>query len=295
MKRWQLAIGIVALAGIAAGIYFLKPVTGPARDLTLTADAGRGAYLIRLGGCVGCHTDIKNEGAELAGGPGLETAFGTFYPPNITPDAEAGIGGWTLADFSEAMSNGAGRGFYNHLYPSFPYDNYTLMSDQEIVDLYAALMARAADSTPSRPHEVTFPFNVRAVLAGWKNLFFEPGRYQPDSSKSEEWNRGRYLAYGPGHCVACHTPRNPLGGRDDNRAMQGSTGTPGGRVPAITKTSLIEDGYDRALLIDALKTGFTPDFNILGGSMGEVIAESTSHWTDADLNALATYLLDEES
>lgn len=293
MRRLRVLLGLVVVAGLATGIYFLKPVEGPARDLTLTADVARGDYLIRLGGCVACHTDLKNEGAFLAGGVALKTPFGDFIPPNITSHPDAGIGAWTLAEFSDAMSNGKGPGLMNHYYPAFPYDNYTLLADQDVVDLYAALMAVAPVAEPAPSHQVSFPFNIRMAMLGWKNLFFKPVRFEPDPSRSETWNRGNYLANGPAHCSACHTPRNILGGRDDSLAFAGGSGTPGGRVPGITTARLKAEEYDRAGLIDALKTGFTPGFNILGGAMGEVIEESTSQWTDADLEAIAAYLLDE--
>jgi mono/diheme cytochrome c family protein len=293
MRRFIWALGLVVVIGLAGAVYLLKPVAGPERDLTLTADAERGAYFVRLGGCVACHTDLKNKGPELAGGAALKTAFGDFIPPNITPDPDAGIGKWTLAEFSDAMSNGKGPGLFNHYYPAFPYDNYTLFSDQDIVDLYAGLMAKEPVATPAPAHRVSFPFNIRLGMLVWKNLFFTPERFEPDPAKSEIWNRGAYLANGPAHCSACHTPRNLLGARDDGRALEGGSGTPGGNVPGISKARLLREGYDRASLVEALKTGFTPGFDVLGGPMGEVIEESTVHWADEDLEALAVYRLDE--
>lgn len=293
MRRWRIVLGLVLVVGLAVAVYFLRPVEGPPRDLTLSADVVRGDYLIRLGGCVACHTDLKNEGAFLAGGAALQTPFGDFIPPNITSHPESGIGAWTLAEFSDAMSNGKGPGFMNHYYPAFPYDNYTLLTDQDVVDLYAALIEVAAVAEPAPPHRVSFPFNIRMAMLGWKNLFFEPVRFEPDPARSALWNRGNYLANGPAHCSACHTPRNLLGGRDDSLAFEGGTGTPGGNVPGITTARLVAEGYDRAGLIDTLKTGFTPGFNILGEAMGEVIEESTSQWTDEDLDAIAVYLLNE--
>jgi mono/diheme cytochrome c family protein len=289
-KRW-LALTVIALVGAAAGVYFLKPVTGPARDLTLVGDVDQGNYLIRLGGCVACHTNNEAGTGFLAGGFGLETQFGTFVPPNITSDPEAGIGRWTVQQFSDAMSNGMGP--QGHLYPTFPYENYTLMSDQEIVDLYAALMATEPVSTPAAESEIPFPFNIRLIMAGWQNLFFSPGRFQPEAGQSDLYNRGKYLAYGPGHCVACHTPRNELGAIEWNQAFTGSPGGTGGRAPAITSAALGEGGYDVEALVQTLKDGFTPGFDVLGGSMGEVVADSTSYWTDEDLTALATYLMEE--
>jgi mono/diheme cytochrome c family protein len=292
MRLWQWLALVVVVAGIGVAVFMLRPVNGPARDLGLVGDAERGAYLIRLGGCVSCHTDTAGGGAQLAGGAALATAFGTFHAPNITSHPEAGIGSWTLAQFSSAMSDGEGPA--GHLYPVFPYDNYTLMGDQEIADLYAALKDVPPSANVAPAHQVLFPFNIRLALAGWKNLFFKPARYAPDPNQSEQWNRGRYLAIGPAHCVACHSPRNALGAIDAGREFTGNpAGGPGGRAPSITRDALLSEGYDPALLIDALKTGFTPNFDVLGGAMGEVVRDGTSQWTDEDLQALAAYLMGE--
>ena len=293
MKRILITLGILAVIGVALGVYFLRPVTGPARDLTLVGDAERGAYLLVLGDCVACHTDSTTGRAPFSGGPALKTPFGTFHAPNITPDPDYGIGTWTLAEFSNALSNGEGPGLMDHLYPAFPYDSYTLMSDQEIADLYAAVMALEPVAEPSVPHEIGFPFNIRLALAGWKNLFFTPQRFEPDPARSDVWNRGKYLVEGPAHCVSCHTPRNALGGPDETRPLAGSSGGPAGNVPGITRAQLVDEGYDKASLIDALTTGFTPGFDILGGAMGEVIEYSTAKWTQDDLDAVAEYLLSE--
>lgn len=293
MRRWFWVFGVIVVAGLGLAVYLLKPVSGPERDLTLTADAAHGAYMVTIGGCVACHTDAKNKVPRLGGGAALKTPFGDFIPPNITPHPEAGIGSMTLAAFSDAMSNGKGPGLFNHFYPAFPYDNYTLLNDQDVVDLYAALMAETPVAEPAPHHRVSFPFNIRLGMLAWKNLFLKPERFVPNAEKSDAWNRGAYLVNGPAHCSACHTPRNMLGARNSALALVGGKGTPGNNVPAITKAALLEAEYDQASLIDALKTGFTPGFDVLGGPMGEVIEFSTSKWVDEDLEALAIYLLDE--
>ena len=294
MRRWVwVAAAVVVVLGAAFAWYMLRPVQGPARDLTLVGDATRGAYLLRLGGCVACHTDTSGGGGMLAGGPGgpgLTSPFGTFHAPNITSDPDAGLGRWTLAQFSSALSDGEGP--EGHLYPAFPYKNYTLMSDQEIADLYAALMAVPADPTPSKPHEIAFPFNVRLMLAGWKNLFFHPARYEADAGQSDEWNRGRYIVTGPAHCAACHSPRNMLGAIEPGRELSGNPGGGvGGRAPSLLKADLEAEGYDVDSLAQTLADGFTPGFDSLGGAMGEVISEGSAQWTEADRRAVATYLM----
>ncbi|WDR01241.1 cytochrome c [Devosia algicola] len=167
------------------------------------------------------------------------------------------------------------------------------MSDQQIADLYAALMASEPVPAPAAASEINFPFNIRLLMAGWQNMFFEPKRFEPDPERSDEYNRGKFLAFGPAHCVACHTPRNLLGALDWDKAFTGSPGGTGGKAPALTRAALIEDGYDAATLVQTLKDGFTPGFDVLGGPMGEVIAEGTSKWRDEDLQAVANYLLAE--
>lgn len=286
-------IAVVVVVGIGVGLYMLTPVRGPARDLTLAGDVTRGNYLIRVGGCVTCHTDPRNKDAELAGTQtvGLTTPFGTFYPPNITSSKTAGIGSWTLAQFADALSNGEGP--QGHLYPAFPFDAYTKMSDQEVADLYAALEATTPVDTPSHPHEVGFPFDQRFLLAGWKHLFFHPGRYVADPSQSDQWNRGRYLALGPGHCVTCHSPRNLLGGIDPGAELAGNPDKsgPGGKTPSLRADSLARAGYDADSLAQMLTDGFTPSMDVVSGAMGEVVEDETSHWTDEDRAAIAAYLL----
>ena len=288
LLRWIILVVVIVGAGV--GIYMLTPVQGPARDLTLMGDAEHGAYLIRLGGCVTCHTDPKNKQAQLAGGAGLATPFGTFYPPNITSSKTAGIGNWTLAQFSSALSNGEGPD--GHLYPAFPFDSYTLMSDQEIADLYAALMVFPANDTASKAHEVGFPFNIRLAMAGWKHLFFKPQRFVADASQTDEWNRGKYIVFGPGHCVTCHSPRNILGGLDAGKELSGNpAGGPGGKAASILKADLEKHEYDVDALVQTLTDGFTPGFDSLAGAMGEVVADETSQWTEEDRHAVAVYLL----
>jgi mono/diheme cytochrome c family protein len=286
--NWWLAA--LALAGLGVAAYLLKPVTGPSRDLTLMGDARRGAYLISLGGCDACHTDRENGGLRLAGGKALKTPFGTFYAPNITSDKQFGIGNWTLSQFSEAISNG--KGPKGNLYPVFPYNDLTLMSDQDVVDLYAAVMATPPISQSPPPNRVMFPFNIRLLISVWKNLFFSPHRYRNDPAHSSAWNRGAYLANGLTHCVACHSPLNAFGAVKNGEQYAGNPGGgPGGKAPPLTVTALLQAGYSRDTLAETLKTGVTPNAGKVGKEMGLVISDETSRWTDDDRKAIAQYLL----
>lgn len=286
--RRGLAIGFGVIAIVASGVgaWLMSPPSGPTRDLSHTPDIAHGEYLIRLGGCVACHTDTRGDGAFLAGGAPIRSAFGSFIAPNITPDPSTGIGDWSLEEFSRAMSEGVGKDG-EHRYPAFPYEFYARMSDQDIVDLYAALMAVEPVENQAGSHALSFPFSVRAGVAAWKTLFFTPERFEADTSRSELSNRGAYIVEGPAHCGACHSPRSAIG------AIEGEP-LSGGVAPAITAEALVALGYDRAWLEEVLLGGVTPEFDVPGGEMAEVIAESSLHWTPEDISAVAAYLLDED-
>ncbi len=267
---------------------------GPAHGQATDGDPAaveRGAYVFRAGGCLACHTDMKNKGAPLAGGRALETPFGTFYSPNITPDPTHGIGSWSDADFIRALREGL-RPDGAHYYPAFPYPSYTGMSERDMRDLKAYLFSQEPAAVPNRPHELGFPFGYRIALWPWKLLFFEPGRRAEDPSKDAQWNRGAYLVEHLGHCGECHTPRNLLGAVQRDRRMAGNPSGPDGKkVPNITPhpDQGIGDWSDSDLTY-FLKTGFLPDGDFAGGAMTDVIEESSSHLSDEDRAAIAAYL-----
>lgn len=282
------------------------PATVPALLLLLLAASGgalaadpsspdpavRGEYLFNAAGCYGCHTDEKGGGKPLAGGRPLATPFGTFYPPNITPDPDHGIGRWSDADFVRALREGKGREG-EPLYPAFPYTSYTRMTDRDLSDLKAYLFTREAVSTPNKPHELAPPFSWRFALAGWQWLYLNAVGPRPDDpSKPPEWNRGRYLVEAVAHCGECHTPRTALGGPDRDRPLAGSPkGPDGDKVPNITPHPKAGIGSwspgDIALL---LEIGLLPDGDVAGGAMAEVVRNSTSKLTAEDRAAIAAYL-----
>jgi mono/diheme cytochrome c family protein len=234
--------------------------------------------------------DATSAARFFSGGEPLTTAFGTFYPPNITPDKTTGIGDWTLAQFSDAMSNGYGP--KGNLYPVFPYDYFTLMNDQAIVDLYAAIAAVPPTSQRTPANQVIYPFNIRPLISAWNNLFFSPHRFQGDPAHSTPWNPGAYLVNGPAHCVASHSPLNALDAVERDKELMGNPGGgPGGKAPSLTTATLLRDGYSKDSLAETLRTGITPNAGKVGHEMGPVISDGTSHWTDDDRKAVATYLL----
>lgn len=263
--------------------------------MTVAAQEGgsaeRGQYIFAAAGCLGCHTTEKPKGAFLAGARRLETPFGDFRTPNITPDPTHGIGAWTLDDFKRAMRRGRSPDGTVY-FPAFPYASYTGMSDADLADLWAYLKSVPAVETPSHDHDLIFPFSLRVLIWPWRWLYFTEGRLETDASKSPEWNRGAYLTAAVGHCGECHTQRNLLGGLDLDRPYAGNTRGPEGKgVPNITPDPKKGIGeWSESDIVYFLEDGILPDGDFVGGSMAEVIENSTSKLTKDDLRAIAVYL-----
>lgn len=252
-------------------------------------DAERGEYVLATGGCVTCHT-AENGGAFLAGGRELKTDFGSFLTPNITPDPDTGIGNWSDADFIKALRKGVSPSG-GHYYPTFPYTSYTRMTDTDILDLKAYLDSIPAVKNDVPDHDLPFPFNIRMSMIGWQLLFFDDSPFEPNPSKSAEWNRGAYLVTGPGHCGECHTPRNILGVVDTDLALSGNKNGPeGDSVPNITPGEGGIGDWSTDDIVSALEIGLLPDGDFLGGAMTDVIDDNTGKLTPEDREAIATYL-----
>jgi len=264
----------------AAGLFILALAFGAAAQ-----DAKRGEYISKAAGCLGCHTEEKKDAAAYAGGRALQTPFGTFYGPNITPHKEAGLGSWSEADFVRAMREGR-RPDGANLFPAFPYPSFTKMSDGDLRDLWAYLRSLPANATPSRPHELGFLYRWRFLVSIWKWLFFTPGAFVADA-KDAVLNRGAYLVQALGHCGECHTPRNFFGAPKKDRFLAGAK-LGKTAVPNITPTRLkkVSDGE----LKEVLKTAMTSDGDVLAESMAEVVRNTTSQLTAPDLDAMLAYL-----
>ena len=249
-------------------------------------DAKRGLYLSKAAGCLGCHTEEKDNAQPYAGGRALKTPFGTFYGPNITPHVEAGIGRWSEQDFIRAMREGR-RPDGAHYFPSFPYPSFTQISDPDLGDLWAYLRSLPQSDRKSTPHDLRFPFGWRWLMWGWKLLFFKPGPFAGDPARSAVVNRGAYLTNALGHCGECHTPRNFLGGPNRNRHLAGAE-VEGADAPNLTPARL--KGKTDAEVKDFLQTAMTPDGDVAAESMAEVVRNTTSQLTAEDLDALIVYL-----
>jgi len=226
-----LALGLLGFAAIAWKPA-IAPIVPPAAAAFAPDMVARGEVLAGAGYCATCHT--AKGGAPYAGGYPMVTSFGTIYSTNITPDPETGIGAWSKDAFRRAMHEGVARDG-SHLFPAFPYDHFSKLTDGDVEALYAYMMTREPVRASAPANTIPFPLNIRALQAGWKLLFVRLGRFEPDAGRGPEWNRGAYLAEGISHCGACHTPRNLLGAEDHSRDYAGAA---------------IDGAYDRLKLMD---------------------------------------------
>jgi len=280
--KWLAAAGILA----AAMFWATLPRSLPPEALAgLTGDPGRGERIFWAAGCASCHAAPDGEDPlVLAGGERLESDFGTFVAPNISPDPEHGIGGWTVAEFASAVLLGTSPGGH-HYYPAFPYASYDAMRYGDVVDLKAFMDGLPTDPTASAPQELDFPFSIRAGIGLWKFVELREGWVKP--APTPQLERGRYLVEALAHCGECHTPRNLIGGLDTARWMAGAPNPSGdGTIPGLTPAQL---DWSEADIIYYLETGFTPDFDSAGGSMASVV-RNMGRLPAEDRAAIAAYI-----
>ena len=223
MRFSHLFVLLASVALLGLGLTFLqaRPLEAsatPTRESFAADTVSRGAALAAIGDCATCHT--APGGRPYAGGTAIETPFGVIHGTNITPDRDTGIGTWSLAAFNRAMRHGVDRAG-QHLYPAFPYNHFTKLSDPDIEALYAFVMTRAPVKAETPPNSVRFPYSIRGLVVGWNMLYLDDKPLKPVAAQSPEWNRGAYLAEALGHCGACHTPRTSLGGEDADKRFNG--------------------------------------------------------------------------
>jgi mono/diheme cytochrome c family protein len=289
IRRLILLAAVAAILGLAAFWFLTIPSMVPASALSAhTPNLANGKELFYAAGCASCHAVPKQpDKTRLGGGLALNSPFGTFYVPNISSDPKDGIGAWSDAQFVTAMSKGTSPEG-EHLYPAFPYTSYQRMTFDDLRDLFAFLKTLPPVSGEVRDHDLPFPFNIRRTLGLWKRLFLDGKPFEPDPSRSAQWNRGAYLVNGPGHCAECHSPRNALGGVIASLRFTGGPSPDGqGGVPNITQFKL--KNWTEADIAETLESGMTPDSDRVGGNMIEVV-RNTSQLTAADRMAIAAFI-----
>jgi mono/diheme cytochrome c family protein len=292
MKALRYLIVVGVLVALAAGGYVLAarrpaidPIKPPAASSFKAALVQRGAQLAALGDCATCHT--APGGRSFAGGLAVPTPFGTIYSTNITPDGETGIGAWSEAAFRRAMREGVRRDG-QYLYPAFPYDHFTLVTDDDDNALYAYLMTRTPVHAVAQADELPFPLNVRLVLFGWDLLFLRQGPYRADAGQSATFNRGAYLVEGLGHCGACHTPRNLLGAETSEKFSGGEVD--GWTAYALNSSSPAPVPWTADTLEHYLQYGFQDLHGVAYGPMMQVADEFHTVPQD-DVRAIAIYVV----
>jgi len=278
----------------SAPVLFCLALCLPTAGQTETPDDDlikRGEYALHAAGCISCHTKKEDDAPLLAGGRAIESPFGTFYGPNITPDRETGIGGWTVDDLARALTEGRGPDG-RHYYPALPYTSYTRMKREDIEAIWAYLQSIEPVHQENRAHELVWYARFRPALRLWKSLHLRPGEFSPRGSESDEWNRGAYLVNAMGHCAECHSPRTRTGGLDPARLFAGQRLGADESIPNITPDR--ETGIGRwsgRHIMRYLDMGMDPDGDFAGGSMAEVIEHGTTHLSDEDRRAMAVYLM----
>ena len=267
----------------------LAPVAQPIATYS-AATLERGRELAALGNCVTCHTSAQ--GKPNAGGLGIQTPFGTVYSTNLTPDPQTGIGLWSQQAFNRAMREGISRDGH-HLYPAFPYTSFTRTTDEDLTALYGWLMSQEPVRQATPETKLAFPFSLRPLMAFWNALYLTPGPdakpAQTEVERSPAWLRGEYLVNGLGHCSACHTSRDALGGERSGLAYLSGATVDGWLAPALNARSPSPVAWTETAFYDYLRNGHSAEHGSASGPMAPVIRQ-LAQVPDTDIAAMAHYL-----
>lgn len=249
--------------------------------------------MYHAGDCISCHKASASAGitGSPTGGAAFETPVGTFWPGNLTPDSDTGLGSWTTEQFVDAVMDGVSPD-HRHYFPAFPYTSFRNMRVEDVLDLWAYLNTLEPVHSPRRAPDIPMLGLARRGVGLWKRLALGRAGVTPDSERSEVWNRGAYLVNAPGHCGECHTPRDFLMIPEAGRAFAGGPHPDGkGQVPSL----LDLEGRGRYSGVDdltlALQYGETLGYDKLSsGGMADV-QMSLAMLPEDDVRAIAEYLL----
>ncbi|MFL6661019.1 MAG: molybdopterin cofactor-binding domain-containing protein [Rhizobacter sp.] len=286
-RAGALAAGVLGLGAAALGWRTaIAPIARPDAGIYTAATLERGRQVAAAGDCVVCHT--APGGAPNAGGREMDTPFGRIVTTNLTPDVDTGIGAWSFAAFQRAMREGLSRDG-RHLYPAFPYTAFAKASDDDLMALYAWLMAQPAVHHETEPSRLRFPFSVRPLMALWNALYLDAAPLPSNPERSAQWNRGNYLVNGIGHCGGCHTPRNALGAERAGRASFAGAMVEGWEAPPLTAASHAPVPWTEDELFRYLRFGHTAQHGVAAGPMAPAVRE-LSTLPETDVRAMAHYL-----
>ncbi|HKW53709.1 MAG TPA: cytochrome c [Stellaceae bacterium] len=289
MRRGALLVLLLVIGACSSDVASDSAASAATRDRQDFATIERGRYLAVVGDCAACHTEAG--GKPYAGGRAIETPFGNLLASNLTPDRDTGIGAWSDDDFVSAVQRGRSRGGVR-LYPAMPYNYYTKMTRADVLAIRAYLGTLEPVHHQVTSNQLPFPFSIRASMAVWNALFFTPGTFKPVADKPAEWNAGAYLVEGAGHCGACHTAKNFLGGDKTSHALEGGV-LQGWYSPNLTGDKRAGLGsWSPEEIVAYLKSGHNAAAAATG-PMSEVVTDSTSQMTDGDLRAIAAFLKDQ--
>ena len=306
---WRFAIYVARPLVLIVGSLSVVPVTGnsiarqgqqafdtypvfPQPDLMQTSQprkvVERGAYLVKIADCLACHTNESENGRPFAGGLAMTTPFGKIYSPNITPDPDHGIGQWSDADFVRALRDGI-RPDGSYYYPVFPYNYFNKMSRDDVLAIKAYLDTVPAVKQANRTAEMKWPFNWRWLQWGWRLLYFDfaQGEYQPNSERSERWNRGAFIVEGPGHCALCHAELNLLGVAKQEYYLAGAF-VQDYFAPDITARGLKQ--LNNQQVAEIFASGIKPTGGALAGPMADVEHNSLRYLEYDDMLAIGEFL-----
>lgn len=297
MGRAMRILAVLLAAVLVAGWWLTLP-----QEIAASAipehlpDPRVGEQVFLAGGCASCHARLVNgkratvdAETRLGGGLELETAYGVFRVPNISPHRNDGIGDWSTHAFVNAMQRGVSPDG-KHYYPSFPYTSYARMPIEDIIDLKAYLDTLPPVAGRIDDNELSFPWNVRRGIGLWKRRYLDTDPVAEIDSSNPQALRGRQLVEGAGHCGECHSPRDRFGGIIKTRWLAGAPSLEGrGKVPNITPAGENISSWSQSDLVYYLESGFTPEFDTVGGSM-VAVQENLAKLPHSDLESIAAYL-----